>query len=614
MKCMEYANANHVNIIPKENFEELALEVFNVIATNLGKSFGPLGSSATIFDGSIIEATKDGYNILKKYTFNNRYKKMIYNLIKAPCTKMNNTVGDGTTTAICLTNAIYQEYSRSKADLYKLYRLPRQFTQTWDKVVSEIIDRVNGYAKPIDPEDYDTIYHLAYVSSNGNHEIADNIAKTYKEAHSPAIKMKDSPTNKSYITSVEGFEFPTNCIDNCYVRNQDLTATEKDVVVMIFDHKIDTDIFNHVLRIFNEVFTAMNKRLVVIAPEYDKYMLEAVISKYVNYEFQKNGYANLILTQYIPSKLTPYQLEDLAVILKTKIITEEMMTHLMGHVQENNVDSLIEDIMEKEDCEFYRYVGVSKSVLLSCKNGAIFDPTNISKDANYIKALERANAELQDILNHIDYEKQSFASKVYEARSRIMQLEMKNYIYYIGADSNLQKQILEDTVEDVIKCVRSATKHGIIPGCQLTIIKSCLDMLGNIDKTDTSNENLLYEKIINIILAACNSNYFRVLNGPEGDGIIKIIENWQNVVMSPSVKEIIAKKGSEIINTSIENNCVFDLETLTYSPDIITSTETDTMVISAASELIKILISGNQCIFLDSDVTESHQDDVAMYV
>ena len=48
---LEYSNETQSNIIPQENFEDLTHEVFNVIATNLSKSLGPLGSSATILDG-----------------------------------------------------------------------------------------------------------------------------------------------------------------------------------------------------------------------------------------------------------------------------------------------------------------------------------------------------------------------------------------------------------------------------------------------------------------------------------------------------------------------------------------------------------------------------------
>ena len=74
------------------------------------------------------------------------------------------------------------------------------------------------------------------------------------------------------------------------------------------------------------------------------------------------------------------------------------------------------------------------------------------------------------------------------------------------------------------------------------------------------------------------------------------------------------KKSGEIIRESIDKNQVFDLESLEFNEKIITSAETDVMVLTAASELIKILISGNQCIFLDSDVNESHNEEVDVHV
>ena len=42
--------------------------------------------------------------------------------------------------------------------------------------------------------------------------------------------------------------------------------------------------------------------------------------------------------------------------------------------------------------------------------------------------------------------------------------------------------IIWDAVEDVIKCVRSAIKTGIVPGCQLTIMSCCNDAVQEISK------------------------------------------------------------------------------------------------------------------------------------
>lgn len=607
MKCMEYANKNHINIIPKENFEELVLEVFNVISDNLSKSLGPLGSSATIFDGSLIEATKDGYSILNKYSFNNRYKKMIYNLIKAPCTKMNNTVGDGTTTAITLTNAIYQEYSKKKDKLDHLYRLPREFTAAWDDVVNNIIEKVKSKATPIDPEDYDTIYNIAYVVSNGNDEVSKAFAKTYHDSKSPAIKMKDSPTNKSYIEAVEGFEFPANAIDPAFVKNEDLSVKEKDIVTMIFDHKVETDEFEKLIVPLNNVYRAMSKKLVIIAADYDDYMLDSVVKGYVNYEAQKYGKLNFSLLQYANGKLSPYQREDLAVVLRSIIITQQLAEGMMNKINEINPDNFVENL-EDETFEFYRTIGSASEALITCNNGSIFNVEGIENDKYYQNAIKVATALLDDILAHTDYEKQSFAAKVYDARSRLLQLQMKNYIYYIGADSDLQKQITHDAIEDVIKCLRSAIKYGVVPGCQISIMQNAVNFFIEEEMKDDDARSELKIEIAHIIYDACSEVYKKVLNGPNFDGISKSFNYDADDI------DGIMDKTNEIICDSLEASAVFDISTLKFNKNIITSSETDTMVLSAASELIKILISGNQCIFLDSDVTESHQDEVQMYV
>ena len=601
MKCMEYANKNHINIIPKDDFEELVLEVFNVISDNISKSLGPLGSSATIFDGSLIEATKDGYSILNKYSFNNRYKKMIYNLIKAPCTKMNNTVGDGTTTAITLTYYMYKRYKSS--DLSHYYRLPRELTAAWDKVINTLTDRVKSKARSIDPEDFDTVYNIAYVVSNGNDEISTAVAETYRDSKSPAIKMKDSPTNKSYIEAVDGFEFPANAIDPVFVRNEDLSVREKNIATILFDHKIESETFEKMIVPLNDVLRAQGKKMVVIAPDYDDYMLDTLVKGYVNYEAQKHGKLNFTLLQYAAGKLTPYQREDLAVILHSITITQQLAEGMISAIGDNP-DNFVESI-DDETNQFNRTIGYASEALITCENGSIFKADGIEEDSHYQEALKAATAKLDDMLAHTDFEKQSFAAKIYDARSRLLQLQMKNYIYYIGANSDLQKQIIHDAVDDVIKCLRSAIKYGVVPGCQISIIQAASELMEEIKNDDT---RALEYKIAWIIMNACVDVYVHVLNGPEFDGIMRPYNfdaDDLNGIMS---------KTLEIIDKSIDNGKVFDISTLEYTDDIITSAETDTMVLSAASELIKILISGNQCIFLDSDVTESHQEEVSMYV
>lgn len=628
---LAYSNKTQSNIIPKDEFEGLALEVFGIIAENLSRSLGPLGSSATIIDGMITEATKDGYAILNKYRFRNRYKKMIYNLILAPCTRMNNTVGDGTTTAIALTNALFAQYKDRRDLLSTLYRLPRNFTQVWDSCIHDICELVSGMAVPVDPTDYDTIYNLAYVTSNGNEEISKAIAEIYRESGGPSIKQKDSPTNKSYISPINGFDFPANLIDEIWVRNEDRSTQEPDIQVMILDHKVDTDILNNVIKPINEVMRARGTKLLVLAPFFDALMCNTVLEQYIRMEFQVHGGPNLIMAQYELGKLAKHQLNDLAVILRAKVITQDFMKVLTDEMLNKNIDSIIDDMLENDQSPIYRMIGFADGAILTCKNGAVFRVNGIESDDRYQDTLRSAQRDLDDVLTQTSYERKSYAAKIYEAKARLMQLQMKNYIYYIGADSELQKQITWDAVEDVIKCLRSATRTGVVPGCQLSIIKACNDLLHSIATKDydaglseeelnqVKNKDRLRMEILTMIYAAVVDVYSRVLHGPENMGMVKLIPNWQFI--DPKNKEAIdaiktqaSEKAKKIVTESIEKNQVFDMETLQYNPGIITSAETDTMVLSAASDLVKVLISGNQCVFCDSDLDESHEEQHEVYV
>lgn len=627
MAFRDYANETQSNIVPKDEFEDITREVFGVIANNLAKSLGPMGSSATIIQGAMVSATKDGYTILKNYCFHNRYKKMIYNLFRAPCTRLNNTVGDATTTAIVLTNEMYQQYVKMRGMLESHYRLPRHFTAIWDSVIEELKDRVTKVAVPLDPDDYDTIYNIAYVTSNGNDEVSSAVAKVYQEAKTPGIKKKDSPNNKSYIVPVNGYDFPANLISDAFITTEDMSTTQTNVAVMVLDHKVTTETFENVLKPIDEVMESMHHRLVVIAPFFDAHMCESNAASYIRNARARRGYPNMIMIQYGMGELEDNQLDDLAAVLRAKLFTTEIEQAFINARRNKSVEMLIDEMREEKDSQFYRIIGQCAEAYMTCKNGSIFRVEGIDEDEEYQNILRSAENDLQTIMDNTSLERQAYAAKIYKARARVLQLKMKNYIYYVGADSQLQKQILSDSIDDVIKCLRSATKAGTVPGCQISIMRACLEIGRDLDQNynpDTPDpDTVLKSYIVNLIYNACRGVYQRIIHGPDGDGILKTMprripdvpdgatdeemtEEW-NKVHKEMVHDAIVK-GNSIIEKSIELNEVYDMELLEYNPGIITSAETDVMVLTAASELVKILISGNQAVILDGEVDESHEE------
>lgn len=602
---LTYSNTKNINVIPKQAFENLLSETFGIISENISKSLGPLGSSATILDGMNSEATKDGFSILKKYRFTNRYKQMVYNLIQAPCTKLNNTVGDGTTTAIVLTNYLFQLYKNKKNALETMYRLPKHFIAEWDSIIQKIINELDSYAKPVTTDD---IYNIAYVSSNGNKEVSETIAKIYSECSSPYIKQKDSPTNKTYVEQIVGYVFPMNLIDDAFVRNEDLSVEEENFVTLIFDHKIETDICNRFIFPLTEVFRPLGKKLLIIAPFYDAYLTDTYLKSYLNHEYQKFRSFNTIFGQFEYGKLAKDQLTDFATILKSKVIDQSLMKTILDKFNSDNPDLFVEDALNNPESDFSELFGKVKKANLTCLNGSTFEPEDLSEYEPYLKLKDLVKKQLKEITKSIEAERQSYSMKIYDTESRLNRLEMKNYIYYIGADSILQKNILWDQVDDVIKCTRSAIKNGSLPGSQLSIINATIKLITEIldkygkDASKVTEKDLLSLTILTIIQDAVVSTYSQVLVGAEGTGILKLVPNWYKYKEEEKeeLRKLEKEKRMSIIEESIKKNMVFDLETLEYNSKIITSAETDKLVLLAASELVKILISGSQCVYLDS--------------
>jgi len=643
MGLLSYSQANHCNIVPKEEFENLVQEVFNVISYNLCKSLGPLGSSATILDGNITEATKDGYSILKNYWFTNQYKRLIYNLILRPCTVMNNSVGDGTTTAIAFTTELFNRYKEQKNSISELYYLPRDFTRAWDECIQELIEEIKLRAKPLTSKDSEKIYNIAYVTSNGNEEISKEISSIYSDSNLPSIKKKRSPSNKSFSKKIDGYDINANLIDTSYTNSDDLSVEVPSAYVLIFDRTIDVDIFENIIVPFNDICISSNKRLIILASKYENQLCETILKQYIIKEKKYLNYINLYLLQYNNSKLKDYQLNDLSVILDCKIINNDLFTILNDRIMEDKVgiESIFDSSLQDETYDLYGIIGQCKSANLSCMNGSIFKPSILNSERlEDTKNIAKLN--LENIIKTTEYERQNYSEKVYDAQNRINQLNMNNYIYYVGANSELQRQVLEDSVEDVIKCLESSFKYGIVPGSQLTIarivddikekrykdkikIPKNFDVLTDEQKAEYTNipkDKILIKhdelrlKIFEIIGYAVSKVFEKVLIGPEGNTLMQIMDKFlsdENDNILKDINKLRKVSYRDIFEISRDKNISFNLETLSWDSNIITSAETDIMVLTVASELIKILISGNQCIICNSDMKNTETVDMSDY-
>lgn len=646
-----------INVMNADVFQERVAKVFNMVASVLEKSYGPYGSSTIISNYPFYHITKDGFSIMKVLAMakdKTSIDDAIKNLIEKPCSRLNGTVGDGTTTVILAVNAIYNMYTARKKNFESMGLSPRDILRAYNQVCNDIIKNLEDEIEYIDTNDHDkmvsTIKKIAYISSNGDEEITNMVSELYGELDNPTIEISKSKTDRTIKKITRGYFYNAILKDGMYVNNDNMTGEYTDVDVLIFDHKITMNTFEYILFPLNDDCRSKGRKLVVIAPTYDDVAMRTVKRKLVN-EYQSTGTANLVLTTGsmafgINRDLT----EDLAILLNTTIISMGVEDDIITKIKNKTVDSfrnildvnnrmipnIIVTAKDSEgkigfttdtghlpessrafelDEDFIR-VGYAGRASIGFKNGTIFDDmfySDFSYDAN-VKMIENLLDETKKKGETID----TYNFQAIELQRRLYDFKMKMGSIEVGGQSGLSQDMLYDAVDDTVKATSSAFYNGITKGCSVSILRATIKTFNGYKRIDVIHKTIsrmifhgfseLYKTILRSKFDECKidldkdiSNDYSIKDlffDSLGNIYYEICED--DIEVDESGYNVIGDKIVDtfdiIIENSINKNQTFDITKNKFSDDIINSAKSDKEVLLATSDLISLLITGNQFI------------------
>lgn len=199
---------------------------------------------------------------------------------------MNNVVGDGSTTAIALTNELFNRYKELKSLINSLYQLPRDFNELWDECMNDIFEEIKKLSTLIISKDTNKINNITYVTINGYKEISKEICSIYSNDILPAIKEKRYTSNKSFSKKIDGYDFNANLNDTLQTNSDDLSVEVPSAYGLIFEHTIDIDIFENIIIPLNDIMIASNKKLIILASKYENQLCDSILKQYIIKEKQ----------------------------------------------------------------------------------------------------------------------------------------------------------------------------------------------------------------------------------------------------------------------------------------------------------------------------------------
>ena len=393
----------------------------NALANTVKITLGPKGRNVVLdkkFGAPLI--TNDGVTIAKEIELEDPFENMGAQLVKEVATKTNDVVGDGTTTATLLAQAMIREGLKNVAagaNPMVVKKGIEQATETAVNALSEI-------SKPV--ESKQAIAQVAAISS-GDELIGNLIAEAMeKVGKDGVITVEESKTMKTEMTIVEGMQF-----DRGYASSYMCTDMEKmeavltDPLILITDKKISN--IQEIIGLLENV-VKMGKQLLIIAEDVEGEALATLVLNKLRGTFtcvavKAPGFGDR----------RKAMLQDIAILTGGQVISSELGMELK--------DATI-DMM-----------GKARQVKVDKENTTIVEGAG---DPSEIKArVASIRAQIEETTSDYDREK---------LQERLAKLAGGVAVINVGAATEVEMKERKLRIEDALNATRAAVEEGIVPG------------------------------------------------------------------------------------------------------------------------------------------------------
>lgn len=562
------------NVIEEGEFKKFVEQVFTQVSNTLSRSLGPYGSTTMIEEHGEHHFTKDGWTILKGILYTDPTKRNILALMRSISQQLVAKVGDGSTSSIVAAHYIYDALNNSK-DFSKIR--PRDIIKSLELLVMKLSEMINAKSTRVDVDgDYTDIFNLAKVSLNGDEELARMIQKVYKETSNPSIDFGISTDARSSVEIIEGFKAPIRFIDPIYATRDDGSLVEQSPLILMFDKIVTNDNHGTLISIMEQKAAEQGVRLIVIAPQYDSFIL-ARIRDSANREMRANNTTRTVYASVsLSSNRDDILFNDFAVMAGATVVNQykynEIVTPTVDEINDPETETVAGFVHADTISLLWDCLGMVDSFEINRRSTMISGFSNRSEEM-YDQVRRQAESDLNEV-TLVNRELNTINSDFYEAKKRVSRLTGKMGRINVGGPSTLARKSINDLVDDAVKSCESAFRNGYNAG-------------GNIIIPEVIDELLLVETDPSQILLA------NLLKGA-------FINTYETVLYNRFIASDEEDRAlvSQIIKDTYDNRKCYDLTTDEFNELIINSSETDVEILRSTVSIVGLILSSNQYLSL----------------
>jgi chaperonin GroEL len=387
-------------------------------------TLGPAGNTVLIESPNHthgITVTKDGVTVAESVDLIDPVENLAVKMMKEAADRTATTAGDGTTTAIVLTEALVLAANERITDGLNRTEVLRCMVD----ISNQVVEKLKRMSKKVTNS---MLLDVASLSANNDRRIGKIISEVYKDVGKNGIvTVENSQTSETYAETTMGLKFDRGYMSSLFVNDQKKDeCVFEDTMILVADIEIA-----NILQLEGilKPIISEGKKLLIISP---------CNANVVN-TMAANALKGNIKVCIVPPPNFGYKqhelMHDIAVSVGATYFSEKTGDDL-SHINYGDLGHAAKVIVSKD-----------KTVIIKS-----------AFRANQ-EAIDKRVAQLNDA-----YKNATRKGDKDFLLERIASLTGGIGVIFVGGQTDLEQKELFDRVDDSVCAVRSALEEGILPG------------------------------------------------------------------------------------------------------------------------------------------------------
>jgi len=500
-------------IIFKEDARQKIKNGVDKLANAVKVTLGPKGRYVVLDKGfGSPELCDDGVTIAKEIELKDKAENAGAEIVKEVAEKTNDIAGDGTTTAVFLTQMLVSEGLKNVTAGASPLALKRGI----QKGTKQVIEDLKKMAKPISKKE--EIGQVATISAQ-DAEIGNLIAEIFTEVGKDGvITVEESKKTGIEKEVVKGLQFDRGYVSPYMVTDAErMEAVIEEPYILITDKKISS--IQDIVPVMEKIAQTGKKELMIIAEEIEGDALATIVVNKLRGIFS----AIAVKTPGFGDRKKE-MLQDIAVVTNGEVISEELGTKL-------------ENVTLKQ-------LGKARKVVITKEKTTIIEGKG---------GKEEIEARIRQIKEEIKRSDSDFDKE--KLQERLAKLAGGVAVIKVGAATEVEQKTKQRKTEDALNATRAAIEEGILPGGGVALLR-CAQGLSKLTFEGDENTGL------NILKSTLEKPLRQIAENAGVDGAVVVEEvkkhsgaygfNAQTMIYEDLIKAGIVDP-TKVVRSALEN-------------------------------------------------------------